>query len=66
MEEKRWKIECAVEKREIDPEMEVKTFVDTMQVKSKSARADVVQMIKRYFKHVAKAHEEAACAAKLV
>ena len=65
VEEKRWKVERAVEEREIDLEMEVKTFADTMQVKSKSVRADVVQMIKRYFEHVAKVHKEAACVAKL-
>ena len=65
VEEKRWKVERVDEEREIDPEAEVKTFADTMQVKSKSGRADVVQMIKRYFGHVAKAHEEAGCAVKL-
>ena len=37
-----------------------------MQVKSKSARADVVLMIKIYFGHVARAHEEVASASKLV
>ena len=66
VEEKRWKAEWSVEEREIIPEEEVRTFADTMQVKSKSARADVVLMIKRYFGHVARAHEEAASAAKLV
>ena len=34
-------------------------------MKSKSDRADVVRMIKKYFGHVAKAHEEAASAAKI-
>ena len=53
------------EEREIDPEEEVKMFADTMQIKSKSGRADVIQMIKCYFGHVAKAHEEAGCAAKM-
>ena len=52
MEEKRWKVEWSVEEREIVLEEEVKTFVDTMQVKSKSARVAMVQMIKRYFEHV--------------
>ena len=65
VEEKRWKVERMDEEREIDPEAEVKMFADTMQVKSKSGRADVIQMIKRYFGHVAKAHEEAGCAARM-
>ena len=65
VEEKRWKVERMDEEREIDPEAEVKAFADTMQVKSKSERADVIQMIKRYFGHVAKAHEEAGCAARM-
>ena len=39
-------------------------FVDTMQVKSKTDRAEVVRMVKRYFGHVAKAHEEVASAAR--
>ena len=65
VEEKRWKVERMDEEREIDPEAEVKTFADTMQVKIKSERADVIQMIKRYFGHVAKAHEEAGCAARM-
>ena len=47
------------------PDEEVKTFADTMQVKSKTARTDMVMMIKRYFGHVARAHEEAASAAKV-
>ena len=65
VEGKRWKVERMVEEREIDAETEVKMFADMMQVKSKSGRAYVLQMIKRYFGHVAKAHEEAACTAKL-
>ena len=55
-----------MEEREIIPEEEVKMFADMMQVKSKLARVDVVLMIKRYFGHVVRAHEEVAAAAKLV
>ena len=55
-----------MEEREIISEEEVRTFADTMQVKSKSARVDVVLMIKRYFGYIARAHKEAASAAKLV
>ena len=34
---------------------------DTMKVKSKTERADVVNMVKKYFGHImSKAHEEAA------
>ena len=36
-----------------------------MKVKSKTDRVEVVRMIKRYFGHVAKAHEEAALAARI-
>ena len=46
-------------------EEQVQMFADTMKVKSRSTRADVVIMIKRYFGHIAKAHKEAACMAKL-
>ena len=65
VEERRWKVERMDEERQIDPEEEVKTFADTMQIKSKSGIADVIEMIKRYFGQVAKAHEEAGCAAKM-
>ena len=36
-----------------------------MTVKSKTERADMMHMIKRYFGHVAKAHEEAASVARI-
>ena len=36
-----------------------------MTVKSKTERAEVVHMVKRYFGHMAKAHEEAASAARI-
>ena len=36
-----------------------------MRVKSKTERAEVVRMIKHYFGHVARAHEEAASAARI-
>ena len=63
--EKRWKVERSIEEREILPEEQVKTFADTMMVKSKTERGDMIHMIKRYFGHVAKAHEEAASAARI-
>ena len=65
VEEKRWKVERSIEEREISPEEEVKAFVDMMQVKSKTDRVEVVRMVKRYFSHVAKVHEEAASAARI-
>ena len=43
----------------------MQTFADTMAVKSKTERAEVIQMIKHYFGHVARAHEEAASAARI-
>ena len=36
-----------------------------MTVKSKAEQAEVIQMIKRYFGHVARVHEEAASAARI-
>ena len=54
-------MERSIEEREIFPEEEVKTFVDTMQVKSKLT----VRMVKQYFGHVAKAHEEVASAVRI-
>ena len=65
VEEKRWKVEKSIEEREISPDEQVQTFADTMTVKSKTERAEVIQMIKRYFGHVARAHEEAASAARI-
>ena len=65
VEEKRWKIEKTIEECEISPEEEVKTFADTMKVKSKTDRVEVVRMVKCYFGHIAKAHEEAASAARI-
>ena len=63
--EKWWKVERSIEEHEISPDEEVKMFADTMTVKSKTERADVIHMIKRYFGHVARAHEEAASAARI-
>ena len=42
VDEKRWKVEKSIEDREISPEEQVKTFADTMQIKSKTDRAEVV------------------------
>ena len=65
IEEKCWKVEKSIEEHEISPEEQVKTFADTMMVKSKTERADVIHMIKHYFRHVAKAHEEVASAGRI-
>ena len=65
LEEKRWKVERSIEECEISPEEEVKMFVDMMQVKSKTDRAEVMRMVKQYFGHVAKAHEEVASTARI-
>ena len=58
-------MERSIEEREISPEEEVKTFADMMQVKSKTDRAEVVRMVKRYLGHVAKAYEEVASTARI-
>ena len=65
VEEKHWKVERSIEERDLTSEEEIKTFADTMKVKSKTERVDVVLMVKKYFRHVAKAHEEAAAAVKM-
>ena len=43
----------------------MQTFANTMMVKSKTERANMVCMIKHYFGHMARAHEEAASAARI-
>ena len=58
-------MERSVEEREISPDEKVKTFADTMTVKSKTDREEVIRMIKRYFGHVARVHEEVASAARI-
>ena len=63
--EKRWKVERSVEECEILPDEQVKTFANMMTVKSKTERAYVIHMIKRYFGHVARAHEEAVSVARI-
>ena len=63
--EKCWKVERSIEEPEISPEEQVKTFADMMTVKSKTERVNVIHMIKRYFGHMAKAHEEVASAARI-
>ena len=65
VEEKWWKVERSIEERKISPDEQVKTFANTMTVKSKTERADVIHMIKRYFGHVTRAHKEAASAARI-
>ena len=44
--EKQWKVERSIEEREISPDEQVKMFAETMTVKSKTERADVVRLIK--------------------
>ena len=58
-------MERSIEEREISPDEQVQTFADTMTVKSKTERADVIHMIKRYFGHMARAHEETASVARI-
>ena len=65
VEEKRWKEEKSIEECEISPDEQVQTFANTMKVKSKTDRAEVVHMVKCYFGHVARAHEEVASAARI-
>ena len=65
VEEKRWKVERSIEERKISPDEQVKTFANTMTVKSKTERADVIHMIKCYFGHVTRTHKEAASAARI-
>ena len=57
--------ERSVEEQDLTSEEDIKTFANTMKVKSKTERVDVMLMVKKYFRHIAKAHEEAAAAAKM-
>ena len=57
-------MERSIEQRDIAGEEEIQTFADTMKVKSKTEKADVIKMVKKYFGHVARAHKEAAAAAR--
>ena len=65
VEEKCWKAERSIEQRDLAGEEDIKTFANMMKVKSKTERADIVHMVKKYFGHIAKAHEEAAAAARM-
>ena len=65
VEEKRWKAERSIEQQDLASEEDIKMFANTMKVKSKTERADVVNMVKKYFGQVAKAHEEAMAAARM-
>ena len=65
VEEKRWKVEKSIEEHEIPPDEQVQTFANTMKVKSKTERAEVIRMIKLYFGHVARVHEEAVSAVRI-
>ena len=58
-------MERSIEKREISPDEQVQMFADTMTIKSKPERADVICMIKHYFGHMARAHEEVVSAARI-
>ena len=58
-------MERSIEEREISPDEQVQTFADTMTVKSKRERADMIYMVKRYFRHMARVHEETASAARI-
>ena len=48
VEEKHWKAERSIEQQDLASEEDIKTFADTMKVKSKTERADVVKMVKKY------------------
>ena len=63
--EKRWKVDRSIEECEISPDEQVQTFANMMTVKSKTERAEVVRMIKHYFGHVARVHEEVASVARI-
>ena len=65
VEEKLWKVEKSIEECEISPDEKVQTFANMMKVKSKTDRAEVVRMMKHYFGHMARAHEDAESAARI-
>ena len=65
VEEKRWKVEKSVEDKEVMRGDDVLAFTERMKMKKNTERTEVIMMIKCYFGHVAKAHEEAASTAHL-
>ena len=66
IEEKRLKVQRSIEDREIPPEEEMVEIAGPMKEKTEEEKKHVKEMIKRYWAHTAKAHEEAAAAANLL
>ena len=66
IEEKRLKVQRSIEDREIPPKEEMVEIVGPMKEKTEEEKKHVKEIIKRYWAHTAKAHEEAAAAANLL
>ena len=62
-EEKKEQVLKAAENKEIPEDADAVLGEDSLKGKSPEAQRDIKMTIKRFFQHVAKSHEEAACAA---
>ena len=66
IEEKRLKVQRSIEDREIPPEEEMVEIAGPMKEKTEEDKKHAKEMIKHYWAHTAKAHEEAAAAANML
>ena len=66
IEEKRLKVQRSIEDREIPPKEEMVEIAGPLKEKTEEEKKHVKEIIKQYWAHTAKAHEEAAAAANLL
>ena len=66
IEEKRLKVQRSIEDREIPPKEDMVEIAGPMEEKTAEDKKHVKEMIKRYWAHTTKAHEEAMAAANLL
>ena len=66
IEEKRLKVQRSIEDREIPPEEEMVEIAGPMKEKTEEDKKHAKEMIKRFWAHTARAHEEAVAAANIL
>ena len=66
IEERRIKVEKSVEDREIPPKEDMAVIAEPMEEHTEEDRKHVRDMVKRYWAHTTKAHEEAAAVANIL
>ena len=66
IEEKRLKVEKSIENCEILPKEDMVAIVAPMEDRTVEKKKHVKEMIKRYWAHMTKAHEEATAAANIL